>query len=160
VLRRLTEHGLVDWTEVGSAHLHVLNRDHVAAPAVLLLRDLREELLRRLREAIAAWTVRPLNATLFGSAARGDGGPSSDIDLLVVRPEVDEHDQRWSNQVDDLARSVRRWTGNHAAIAEMHAKELERLRIERPPIVDQLIRDGVMLFGAPVRNLLGEGAGE
>ena len=31
----------------------------------------------------------PVRVTLFGSVARGDDGPDSDIDLLVVLPEID-----------------------------------------------------------------------
>jgi uncharacterized protein len=33
----------------------------------------------------------PLRVLLFGSVARGDDGPDSDIDLLVVLPSVDRH---------------------------------------------------------------------
>ncbi len=40
------------------------------------------ELVRQIAEA-----VRPLRIILFGSAARGDAGPESDVDLLVVMPE-------------------------------------------------------------------------
>jgi len=31
----------------------------------------------------------PLRITLFGSRARGDAGPDSDVDLLVVLPQVE-----------------------------------------------------------------------
>jgi len=41
-----------------------------------------EELVQRIVEE-----VRPLRIILFGSAARGEVGPNSDIDLLVVMPE-------------------------------------------------------------------------
>ena len=37
------------------------------------------------RQIVAA--VRPLRVVLFGSAARGDMGPDSDLDLLVVMPD-------------------------------------------------------------------------
>jgi predicted nucleotidyltransferase len=30
--------------------------------------------------------VHPIRIILFGSAARGDGGPNSDLDLLIVMP--------------------------------------------------------------------------
>ncbi|MCP3958239.1 MAG: nucleotidyltransferase domain-containing protein [bacterium] len=39
-------------------------------------------LVRQIVEA-----VHPLRILLFGSAARGEAGPSSDLDLLVVMPE-------------------------------------------------------------------------
>ena len=41
-----------------------------------------DELVRRIVEA-----VHPLRIILFGSAARGEMGPDSDIDVLVVMPE-------------------------------------------------------------------------
>lgn len=44
-------------------------------PAVL------EEMVHRIAEA-----VQPLRIILFGSAARGEMGPSSDLDVLVVVP--------------------------------------------------------------------------
>jgi len=40
-----------------------------------------EELVRRIVEAVS-----PLRIVLFGSAARGEMGPDSDVDLLVVVP--------------------------------------------------------------------------
>ena len=41
-----------------------------------------EQLVRRIIEI-----VQPLRIILFGSAARGEMGPDSDIDVLVVMPE-------------------------------------------------------------------------
>jgi len=40
------------------------------------------ELVRQIVEA-----VHPLRIILFGSAARGEAGPESDIDVMVVMPE-------------------------------------------------------------------------
>ncbi len=45
-------------------------------------KDVVGELVRRIVEA-----VHPLRIILFGSAARGEVGPNSDIDVLVVMPE-------------------------------------------------------------------------
>ena len=44
------------------------------------------ELVRQIVEA-----VHPLRILLFGSAARGEAGPESDIDVLVVMPEGTNH---------------------------------------------------------------------
>ena len=41
-----------------------------------------EELVRRILEV-----VRPVRIVLFGSAARGEMGPNSDLDVLVVMPD-------------------------------------------------------------------------
>lgn len=154
VLDRLVGQGLVLREEAGRAYLHRLNRDHVAAGAVQLLAELRTELLRRLRDALVEWEVPPVSAALFGSTARGDGDADSDIDLLVVRADgVTAEDERWRAQVVGLAARVLAWTGNHAAIVELAEAELPRLLGEAPPVLEDLRRDGVDLFGRPVRKL-------
>ncbi len=84
-LRRLAEEGLVHSEEAGNAYLYTFNREHLAAPALEQLAGIRSELERRLRTEIAEWEIAPTHASIFGSAARGDGDNSSDIDVFVVR---------------------------------------------------------------------------
>lgn len=155
VLDRLVEHGLVNREEVGRTFLYELNRGHLLAPIVEQMTGMRAKLVRRLRDAIGAWAVPAVHASLFGSAARGDGDASSDIDLLIVRPaDVDPDDAGWRSQIDGLADLVRRWTGNHAGIAEIPEGELPRLRKDRPPVVEEVREDAVDLAGESTRKLL------
>jgi predicted transcriptional regulator len=155
VLQRLTEQGLLERKEAGQAYLYTLNRDHLAAPAVILLASLRAELIRRLTTVISAWALSPAHASAFGSAARGDGDTESDIDLFLVRPDsIDADVPLWRGQVDELSSSVYRWTGNHVGIVEVAQPELPRLRREQPPIVQNLRRDAILLYGEPVADLL------
>jgi predicted nucleotidyltransferase len=44
--------------------------------------ELVEQIVRRVSAA-----VHPLRVILFGSAARGEMGPASDVDLLIVMPD-------------------------------------------------------------------------
>ena len=156
MLNRLADHGLVDREEAGRALLFTLNRDHLAAPAVRVLAGMRTELVTRLRSVLSEWTIEPVHCSLFGSAARGDGTTESDIDLFLVRPgRVDEGDRAWLEQRDTLARQVLRWTGNHAGIAEVAEGELTSLVHADPPIVGELRRDAVVLYGAPIERLIG-----
>lgn len=156
VLNRLTQHGIVNRTEAGNALLYTLNREHLAAPAVEVLARMRATLWERLRDAFGDWEIAPLHASVFGSAARGDGDVHGDIDLFLVRPGgVGEQDTRWRMQRDDLAVRIERWTGNRAGIAETGEDELERLRKDEPPIVTNLRSDAVVVHGLPVADLLG-----
>jgi predicted nucleotidyltransferase len=117
---------------------------------------MRAELERRLRKAISGWKVPALHASLFGSAARGDGDESSDVDLFVVRKAgVDVEDPRWRSQLDRLARDVVRWTGNHLGLSEVPASDVHRLRRERPPVVEELRRDAITLAGPAPTELVG-----
>jgi len=65
-----------------------------------------------------------------------------------------DDDPVWREQLDRLATSVRRWTGNHAGIAEISEIEIPRLRGAEPQIVAELKEDAVLLFGSGVSALL------
>jgi len=84
-VNRLVDQGIVRAMEMGRNRVHELNTQHIAAPIARLMADLRLELINRLRGELAAWNPRPIAAWLFGSASRGDGDETSNIDLLMVR---------------------------------------------------------------------------
>jgi predicted nucleotidyltransferase len=154
VLDRLVEQGKVDRLQAGRALLYSLNRDHLLAPVVAQLAEIRVELVRRLRETIAHWEQPPAHASLFGSAARGEGDIHSDVDLLIVRPRrVDAESDPWRAQIDELAEAVRRWTGNRADVIEISEDDLPRLRREPPPAIAQVREDAIDLAGEPARRL-------
>ena len=154
-LRRLADHGVVKEEPVGNVTLYTLNRDHLAADAIAALTRLRSTLIERLGELIVSWEIQPVNASMFGSTARGDGDTTRDIDLFVVRPSgVDEDDAQWRSQIDAVADAVLAWTGNHASIAEIPEADVARLRRERPPVVEELVKDGITLVGESTANIL------
>jgi predicted nucleotidyltransferase len=158
-LERLVAQGIVDRQPAGNALMHRLNREHVAAPVVLALASLRTELWTRLRDAIAAWPVQPAHASVFGSAARGDGGLGSDVDLFVLRPDrVDPDDLQWQDQLARLEELVHDWTGNAVSIVEQSEGEVRELAhaAGRHPTLDNVSRDAIDLAGRPARALLKE----
>jgi predicted nucleotidyltransferase len=136
-LLRLVAEGLVHEVPGG----YVLNRDHLAAPAVELLANLHGEFLARIRREIDGWTRPPDLVGLFGSAARRDGDASSDIDVLVVCDDPDIDD------VDRLGQRIEAWTGNSAQIIALTPGDLRRLRRAKEPIVAALDRDLVVISG-------------
>ncbi len=142
--------------EAGRAFLYSLNREHLLAPAVEAMAGVRWELVQRLRTFIGRWNPPTLHASLFGSAARGEGNAASDIDLLVVRPKaIDPDDSQWRRQLDELAERVLAWTGNHAGIVELSESDVSRVRDERPPVAVAVAAEGVDLVGVPLRKLIG-----
>jgi len=156
VLARLAAQGLVHVSEAGQAQLYVANREHLAWPAVEILCSLKSTLLDRIREQIRSWPVPPRAAALFGSAARGDGGTVSDIDVLLIRPDdVDEVDETWCRQVDVLRDRVEAWTGNHCQVYEIDGPGLADHAERGEPIVDEWRTDALPLFGADFRRVLG-----
>lgn len=157
VLRRFVEHGLVEAREVGAGAvlLYRLNREHLASEPLEVLITLRRRLVERIRGELAAWSLQPFHASLFGSAARGDGDTRSDVDLFLVRPmDVPAGDLGWREQLDRLATRIERWTGNRASLAEVSWDDVARLARERPPVVRELEREAITLLGPPTHELL------
>jgi predicted nucleotidyltransferase len=182
-LARLVEQGTVRATVMGRNTVHELNRDHVAAEVAVLLSGLRNVLWQRLRDALVTWRPSPLFACVFGSAARGDGDESSDIDLLLVHPPFPgekkpgrmspslrsqitdalgqfavssaEPDaaERWAGQIDRLREQVEAWTGNALQVVDLSFHDWRHPAEQHRRLLAEIDRDGVELVKAPALRL-------
>lgn len=152
VLHELTEAGVVLRDRAGAAYQFRLNREHLAAPAIVMLARLRDALIDAVDGAVATWKSPPVAVWLFGSVARGHAGPTSDVDLLVLRPDsVDETDPTWSAQLSNLEERIVRWSGNRANVVEYADDEFRTLVEVGDPLVEALERDAITIAGEPAR---------
>jgi hypothetical protein len=156
-LERLSAHGLCNQEEIGGRALYSLNYDHVLYRAVRIALDADRALVKNFKRSLATWSPEPVSAVLFGSAARRDGDYKSDIDLLLVRPPIISavRERSWAPQVHQLRLDAQRWTGNHLQVVDWTPKSLRLYASRGEPIIDDLIQDGVLLTGTPIRELLG-----
>jgi predicted nucleotidyltransferase len=146
-VERLVGQGVVDRSQIGRANVYRLNRGHLAAPHIEGLVAMRTALLERLRAAIGEWQLVPRLALLFGSAAEGKAGPSSDLDLLLVRRAgVDGDSDAWIEQLASLEREATEWTGNDARIVEFGEQELASGRLEG--VIEDALSNGIDLHGS------------
>ena len=88
VLDSLSDHRVVNVRVAPRVSYHDLNREHALAGELVGFfnreRGLFDELLKYLREQLAAAAPAIDAAYLFGSAARGEMSASSDVDLALV----------------------------------------------------------------------------
>jgi hypothetical protein len=157
--QRLARLGVVTALHAGASDVYVLNDDHLAASPIRALAGLRGALIDRIRQAVGDWTRAPVHVSLFGSAARGDGDATSDIDLLIVRSDaVPPDDETWRRQLDDLSSQIPRWTGNQAGILELSERQLAAPgRSARRGALDELRRDAIEIAGSSLRQVMGPG---
>lgn len=122
---------------------YVLNRDHLAWPAIEALANLRIELLRRIGLVADTWPTAPALLGVFGSFARRDGDELSDIDLLLVSPspDVEAH-------ASELAEHVRAWTGNSCNVMTLSPADIHRLHTNREKILEEWNRDLEVIRGS------------
>jgi hypothetical protein len=108
----LADHGLVT-IDAGPGSSRVrLNRDHLATEPAIALATLRARVLDYLRNEIAGWSMPAVHASLFGSAARGDDGTASDIDLLMLHEQFSSpsEQQAWDDQLALSGEAIHRGT--------------------------------------------------
>ena len=155
VLNRLVDHGVVHAQPAGPAVLYALNREHLLAGPVIAAVTTRDRLLTRLREHIEAWPVAALHTSLFGSTARGEAGPESDLDVVVIRPDhVVAGDPAWTGQLAELDEMVARWTGNSLSWFETDRAGLARGIREGEPVLDAVRSEGIHLTGTRLATLV------
>lgn len=149
VLTDLTTAGIVTCQPAPPANLYALNRDHVAYDAIIALAQLTERLRTRMADAVDTWGQPPIAVWLFGSGARQDGSPDSDLDVLVIRPDdIDADDPVWNTQTGDLSASASAWSGNDCRILELSQSELADWIVRDERLIRDLREDAVALWGA------------
>ncbi len=95
------------------------------------------EVVRRLKKILKDKLSQVL---LFGSLARGDVGPRSDIDLLIVSSEELEEDVR-----RDVRSELRgKWDVNFSLILRS-LEQVESMKEEKTALYEEIQRDGVVI---------------
>jgi predicted nucleotidyltransferase len=141
ILRRLTEIGLVDVRAIGRSNEYVLNRGHVLWGPIERILALPSRIEEEIAGILAAaFDDRLVGAALYGSFARGEAGPDSDIDVLIVHANS-AASQDLVNEIDVASERLRALTGNEAQLLPVSVTELRNLVVHGDPLVESLRRD-------------------
>ncbi len=97
------------------------------------------EIVRRLVEAFC-----PERIYLFGSKARGDEGPDSDYDLLVVVPGSKDPPYRRAQQAQEVLWGI--WTA--ADVLVLTREEFESRQSVRTSLAATVLAEGRSLYAA------------
>lgn len=147
-LQRMCAQGVVIKEQAGSYDLYSLNREHLAAPYILGLANLKSELLSNMKQTLEAWKIKPIFAAIFGSAARGEMHIDSDIDIFIVRPErVTPDTVTWEVQIASLEFLVTRWTGNDTRIYELSQSEVVTGLSKKERVLTDIRDQAIVLLG-------------
>ena len=146
VLKRLVSEGIVELDIVGRTHLYRLNHDHLGVPAIVDIANLYSTFRSRLSSEMNGWPDPPVFASIFGSAARGEMRPDSDIDVFVLRPEgVDE--DKWAEFPFALSLKASRWTGNDVRLLVYGEEEIPMNR-DSNQLLHTILEEGIVLIGS------------
>ncbi len=123
VLRRLVELGIVERREVPPAVLYRPVDDNVVVGLLRQLRDVRDVVLSYAASTAIEIVPPPVLLSVYGSVATGLAGPGSDIDVLAVRPDGAESDDRWVESLDHWRCALDRFAGLRVSVLEVDESE-------------------------------------
>jgi predicted nucleotidyltransferase len=126
--------------------------------AELFETERREEFYRKSRRL--AWALQDFtrrvfdflpqvqSVVLFGSAARGQLAKASDVDVLAIVPTMEQEAfNALMKSVDELVAEVRARYGFPISAVTMTMKDFEASLREKKRIANDVLRDGIVLFG-------------
>jgi predicted nucleotidyltransferase len=138
--------GLVHRRRGGRDHLFTLNRDHVLlAEGVIPVLEMESQMLERLRAVLRQLLSRKLVACIiFGSVARREENPESDVDLCCI-----VRNERERTRVQDVldAHGAQLFLMFGAKIAPTYFTEAEFRGKGRSPLVKEILADGTIVAG-------------
>jgi len=148
VLPGLVDLGMIERREVPPSSLFRIVPEHVATRALVALADSRAVVLAEMGRAAAKIRPAPISVIAFGSFARGDGEPDSDIDVIMLRPTgVDADDDGWSQAIERWRTVVSRVAGNTVEILDVDADAVAAKLSGRSELWRDVHRDGQVVFG-------------
>lgn len=155
-LDELTGMGIVIRREASGQNLYTFNEEHALASAVADLfeaeRRQTNELMARLAEILEE-TGGVATAAAFGSAARGDAGPESDFDVLVL-VEGESRVRAVHDAISNAAPALRRRFGSRVSPVVLSVERARRQYQDGPGFLGEALEDARSIAGAPLREVL------
>ena len=93
------------------------------------------EIVRRIVE-----TAEPEKVILFGSTARGDAGPHSDMDFLIIK----STSNKW--ELDDKIRRALYGVGVSIDLVMATPEDVERYKDSHCLVIKPALKDGVVVY--------------
>lgn len=156
VLDDLASAGIVRRQETAGQNLYLFNRDDRLAPAILHLFDEEAgrtaELFQRLA-CIVEESGSAMSAAVFGSAARGEAGPGSDLDLLVIVEDIEAQRSVYDSLVESTM-ALENDFGVELSPVVLTAERIQRQYAEGDRFILEVLRDGRTVYGRPIEDLI------
>lgn len=145
----LASHGIVSSRVEGKSHLWSLHwEDALVKQLVALARVQDEQAGQVVADALGS---EPLSVTLFGSVARGDHGPHSDVDILVIAKDHAQG-QDFRRRAYKARAALRQEVGREVEVTVIERDALQEASISG--FLGEVLREGRTLQGKELSELV------
>jgi predicted nucleotidyltransferase len=157
-LRDLVEAGLIQRRRAGRAFLYSMNRNSYVSSDILLPAFERErDWLKQLGKEIRLSVPGIDSVILYGSWARNEARPESDIDLLVVTGRKKDRDRKRALQdrLDDTRGRMAERYGKPVSLLVLDRDEVRRRLRKRNVLLREIIAQGEVIAGSSLVEIFG-----
>ncbi|MBI3297675.1 MAG: nucleotidyltransferase domain-containing protein [Elusimicrobia bacterium] len=153
-IAKLEEMRIVQRLGSGKVQLIRLNRDHAVVRDVILpMFRAEQQAMAKLRDSIRQeFAGKARAATIFGSVARGEEEPASDLDLLLVAPSGGKG--KLSDLASELGQRALSEYGVRLAPIVLTVPELKERAKRSEPLLANIIAEGFDLLDGRLGDLL------
>lgn len=145
----LASHGIVSSRVDGRSHLWSLRSENSLVKQLVGLARVQDE---QAGQVVAdALGSEPISVTLFGSVARGESGPDSDVDILVIAKDHAQG-QNFRRRAYKASSALRQEVGREVEITVIERDALQEASIHG--FLRQVISDGRTLHGKKLSELV------
>ncbi len=149
-LAELFHAGVVSWQTKGRANLWYLKDDNSVVEQIRKFAKIQDGAAGKLvAEALGS---EPVSVVLFGSAARGESGSKSDVDILVIARDR-QQGQEFRRKALAASSSLRKVVGRQVEITVIERDSITKNEISR--FIDNVLLDGRTLRGKKLAELVG-----
>ena len=161
-LRHLVAQGIITETVVGRAHLYRLQREHILVQQLILpMLDFERTCIEKLGSTLSQrLTPPPLSIIVYGSVARGEEGPQSDLDLLLVYAGAVTDPGRIAIVGDAVNEWLQRTYGNPVSFQRISITAFQHRAVQRDPLIRSIIKEGRAIAGLTLTEVLDYGRTE
>lgn len=159
-LMQLAQLGILHEERIRGARLYRVNREHHLVPAIRALFEAEQSRAGAVRDVVRQQLeskdllVRVHFVVLFGSVARGDARPDSDVDLLVVTDSA-RYTARVSDALHEAAERAERTLGVRLSPLVMALPRLRERYRAGDPLLHNIETEGRVLLGSSLRDMVG-----
>lgn len=154
ILDDLLRQGILKKHLSGRSHLYALNKHHFLAEKIAPLLEIEENFF----SFLGTWIMnqmdrKPISIILFGSAARGEERPDSDIDLLFIYRTIGSETKLLEKIHEALSDSLE-YFGNRLAPVLTTPAAFQKAVKDRDPFFLHILKEGITLKGATMNEVL------
>jgi len=155
-LRDMARHGIIIIRNIGRSTVYKVNHDHILYKGLLkplfdsesvLINNLVDYIIKNIKE------FKPISVIIYGSTTKDEARPDSDIDMLIVLPDVSDL-KKIREKIESTEESISSRFGNQFSPVLIKKKDLQQKYKQKNNLYTEIIKTGKVIYGKTISELL------